>query len=93
MKNGDDGRRDHRGVQGFHADYSNKIFQMFSGEWEMVELQFHHSLINVVIDRFGKEVFIYNRTKTPSASGQKSLSVTLPGLAIHVWKQSKSTIP
>ena len=45
------------------ADYSNKIFQMFSGEWEMVELQFHHSLIIVVIDRFGKEVFIYNRTK------------------------------
>jgi predicted DNA-binding transcriptional regulator YafY len=40
------------------ADYSNKIFNMFSGDIESVELQFDNSLINVVIDRFGKEVFI-----------------------------------
>lgn len=31
---------------------------MFSGETEKVKLQFDNSLINVVIDRFGKEVKI-----------------------------------
>lgn len=46
------------------ADYSNKIFHMYSGESQMVELEFHRSLINVVIDRFGKEVFVHNRTKS-----------------------------
>lgn len=40
------------------ADYSKKIFRMFSGETEKVKLQFDNSLINVVIDRFGKEVEI-----------------------------------
>lgn len=40
------------------ADYSKKIFRMFSGDTEKVKLQFDNSLINVVIDRFGKEVKI-----------------------------------
>jgi predicted DNA-binding transcriptional regulator YafY len=40
------------------ADYSKKIFRMFSGETGKVKLQFDNSLINVVIDRFGKEVEI-----------------------------------
>lgn len=40
------------------ADYSKKIFRMFSGDTEKVKLQFDNSLINVVIDRFGKEVEI-----------------------------------
>ncbi|MBF4696022.1 helix-turn-helix transcriptional regulator [Fusibacter ferrireducens] len=40
------------------ADYSKKIFRMFSGETEKVKLQFDNSLINIVIDRFGKEVEI-----------------------------------
>ena len=40
------------------ADYSKKIFRMFSGNTEKVKLQFDNSLINVVIDRFGKEVEI-----------------------------------
>ena len=40
------------------ADYSKKIFRMFSGETEKVKLQFDNSLINVVMDRFGKEVEI-----------------------------------
>jgi len=45
------------------ADYSKKIFNMFSGETEMVELQFDNSLINVVVDRFGKDVFIIKKNK------------------------------
>ncbi|KAB3536271.1 WYL domain-containing transcriptional regulator [Alkaliphilus pronyensis] len=40
------------------ADYSKKIFRMFSGDTEKVKIQFDNSLINVVIDRFGKEVEI-----------------------------------
>lgn len=47
------------GYQEFNvADYSKKIFRMFSGDTEKVKLQFDNSLINVVIDRFGKEVEI-----------------------------------
>ena len=44
------------------ADYSKKIFNMFSGEPEEVELQFDNSLINVVIDRFGKDVIIHKNS-------------------------------
>lgn len=43
------------------VDYSNKIFHMYSGKMETVELEFDFSLINVVIDRFGKDVFIYHK--------------------------------
>ena len=40
------------------ADNSKRIFRMFSGETETVKLQFDNSLINVVIDRFGKDIVI-----------------------------------
>ena len=40
------------------ADYSKKFFRMFSGEMETVKLQFDNSLINVVIDRFGRDIVI-----------------------------------
>jgi predicted DNA-binding transcriptional regulator YafY len=40
------------------ADYSKRVFRMFSGETETVKLQFDNSLINVVIDRFGKDIVI-----------------------------------
>ncbi len=38
--------------------YSKTMFQMFGGSPERVELEFHASLINAVIDRFGREVEI-----------------------------------
>ena len=38
------------------AEYSKKIFNMFGGEEEAVKLQFDNSLVNIVIDRFGKDV-------------------------------------
>ena len=38
------------------AEYSKKIFNMFRGEEETVKLLFDNSLVNVVIDRFGKDV-------------------------------------
>jgi predicted DNA-binding transcriptional regulator YafY len=46
------------------ADYSKKIFKMFSGESQLIELQFDNSLINVAIDRFGKDVNIHEKTET-----------------------------
>jgi predicted DNA-binding transcriptional regulator YafY len=43
------------------ADYSKKIFRMFGGQGETVEMWFDNSLVNVVIDRFGKHVRIMPR--------------------------------
>lgn len=43
------------------ADYANKTFGMFGGTEEVVTLQFHNSLIGVVMDRFGKEVSVRKR--------------------------------
>ncbi|MFY9312551.1 MAG: WYL domain-containing protein [Tepidanaerobacteraceae bacterium] len=40
------------------AGYSKKVFSMFGGEEETVKMQFDNSLVNVVIDRFGKDVYI-----------------------------------
>lgn len=44
------------------ADYSKRVFSMFSGESEKVDIEFHNSLINVVIDRFGMDVLIHSKT-------------------------------
>ncbi len=38
--------------------YANKLFQMYSGETTDVKLRFHKSLINVVVDRFGKDTML-----------------------------------
>lgn len=40
------------------AKYTEKLFHMFSGEENLVEIEFDSSLINVVIDRFGRGVHI-----------------------------------
>ena len=40
------------------ADYSKKVFNMFGGEEETVKLKFDNSLVNAVIDRFGKDVML-----------------------------------
>ncbi len=39
-------------------DHANRLFQMYSGDALDVKLRFHRSLINVVIDRFGKETML-----------------------------------
>lgn len=44
------------------ANYSKKIFQMYSGEMHRVELELDNSLINAVIDKFGKEVSIFDKS-------------------------------
>ena len=39
-------------------EHANRLFQMYSGETSNVKLRFHRSLVNVVIDRFGKETIL-----------------------------------
>ena len=38
--------------------HANRLFQMYSGDAVDVKMRFHNSLINVVIDRFGKETML-----------------------------------
>ena len=40
------------------AEYSKKVFNMFGGEEVTVKLKFDNSLVNAVVDRFGKEIMI-----------------------------------
>ena len=40
------------------TEHANRLFQMYSGETATVKLRFHRSLINVVIDRFGKNTML-----------------------------------
>ena len=39
-------------------EHANRLFQMFAGDTTDVKLQFHRDLINVVIDRFGKDTML-----------------------------------
>lgn len=39
-------------------DHANRLFQMFSGDAMDVKMRFHRSLLNVVIDRFGKDTML-----------------------------------
>ncbi len=38
--------------------HANRLFHMYSGDQVQVKMRFHNSLINVVIDRFGKDVML-----------------------------------
>ena len=40
------------------VDHANRLFQMYSGDAVTVKLRFHRSLLNVVIDRFGKDTML-----------------------------------
>lgn len=40
------------------AAYTNSVFSMFGGEVADVSILFDHSVVGVVIDRFGKDVFL-----------------------------------
>ena len=40
------------------TEHANRLFQMYSGEETTVKLRFHKSLVNVVIDRFGRETML-----------------------------------
>ena len=40
------------------VDHANRLFQMYAGDTVNVKLRFHRSLLNVVIDRFGKDTML-----------------------------------
>ena len=40
------------------TDHANRLFQMYSGDAVNVKMRFHKSLLNVVIDRFGKDIML-----------------------------------
>jgi len=40
------------------TEYSKKVFSMFSGDETLAKLKFDSSLINVIIDKFGKNILI-----------------------------------
>ena len=40
------------------VEHANRLFQMYSGEEAAVKLRFHRSLVNVVIDRFGRDILL-----------------------------------
>lgn len=39
-------------------NYINKTFNMYAGEEEFIEIQFDNHLINVIIDKFGQDIYI-----------------------------------
>jgi len=39
-------------------EHANRLFQMYAGEATTVKLRFHRSLINVVVDRFGRDILL-----------------------------------
>ena len=40
------------------AEHANRLFQMYSGDQVTVKMRFHKSMINAVIDRFGRETML-----------------------------------
>ncbi len=40
------------------TEHANRLFQMFAGDAMDVKLRFHNSLLNVVIDRFGRDTML-----------------------------------
>lgn len=41
------------------ADYLNKIFNMYTGEKELVSIKFHNDLIDFAIEQFGEDVSLH----------------------------------
>ena len=40
------------------VDHANRLFQMYSGDAVSVKMRFHKSLVNVVVDRFGRDILL-----------------------------------
>ena len=39
-------------------EHANRLFQMYSGDQTDVKMRFHRDLVNVVVDRFGKDIML-----------------------------------
>ena len=46
------------------AGYSKRVFSMFGGEEADVELSVNNSLIGVIVDRFGSDIFVTKESET-----------------------------
>ncbi len=53
------------------VEHANRLFQMYSGDAVNVKMRFHRSLINVVIDRFGKDTMLI-------PDGEEHFNFTVP---------------
>ena len=53
------------------TEHANRLFQMFSGDAVTVKMRFHKSLLNVVIDRFGKDTMLI-------PDGEEHFNFTVP---------------
>lgn len=53
------------------TEYANRTFLMFAGETVNVKMRFHRVLLNVVIDRFGRDILL-----TPD--GEEHFTFTVP---------------
>lgn len=40
------------------TEHANRLFQMYAGAPTTVKLRFHRELVNVVVDRFGKDTML-----------------------------------
>ena len=52
-------------------EHANSLFQMFAGDAVKVKMRFHQELINVVIDRFGKDTMLI-------PDGEEHFTFTVP---------------
>ena len=52
-------------------EHANRLFQMFAGDTVTVKMRFHRSLINVVVDRFGKDAMLI-------PDGEEHFTFTVP---------------
>jgi len=53
------------------TEHANRLFQMYSGDQVNVKMRFHNSMINAVIDRFGRETMLI-------PDGEEHFTFTVP---------------
>lgn len=75
------------------VEYSKKVFRMYSKDPVNVELEFESSLINVFINRFGKEVTIHSKTETAfHISVEVALAETFLGWLLMFGNKVKTLV-
>ena len=87
-----EGRTSYRDID--MADYSRKTFGMFGGEVRTVTIECENSFAGVMIDRFGKDIFILKTDKSHfSFNVQVAISGQFLGWIIGLGDKVKITSP
>ena len=87
-----EGRTSYRDID--MADYSRKTFGMFGGEVRTVTIECENSFAGVMIDRFGKDIFILKTDKNHfSFNVQVAISGQFLGWIIGLGDKVKITSP